>query len=98
MSKPRPNLRETFAAQPVAEPPVTLVPVPVPALDLSPAARPKSGGSHGDKKPVLIHIPPDMHKALKRIALDDETTLAAITERQLRAFLVAKGYTKFAQD
>ena len=49
-----------------------------------------------DKKPVLIHIPADLHYTLKRVALDDNETLTAITERQLRAYLVAKGYTKFA--
>jgi hypothetical protein len=96
MSKPRPNLRETFAVQAVPEPQVQAIPVAVQLDELAAMPRPKSSRSHGDKKPVLIHIPPDMHKVLKRVALDDETTLAAITEKQLRAFLVTKGYTKFA--
>lgn len=96
MSKPKMNMREVFAVPPVAETPAQPATVAALSSEPAPERRAKSGGSHGDKKPVLIHIPPDMHKTLRRVALDDETTLAAITERQLRAFLVAKGYTKFA--
>jgi hypothetical protein len=60
-----------------------------------PARKATSGRNHGDKKPVLIHIPGDMHKALRQIALDDGMPLTQITEGLLRDFLVRKGYAQF---
>lgn len=69
-----------------------------------PAARARSRGkvadpqrrNHGDKKPVLIHIPEDMHRLLRRISVEEGEPLTAITERMLRQYLVTKGHTKFA--
>ena len=56
------------------------------------------GGSrnHGSKKPVLIHIPEDMHRLLRRISVEEGEPLTVITERMLRQYLVSKGHTKFA--
>ena len=53
--------------------------------------------NHGSKKPVLIHIPEDMHRLLRRISVEEGEPLTAITERMLRQYLVSKGHTKFAQ-
>jgi malate synthase len=92
------NMREVFATAPVPEAPVQSALQPGQTPDVQTDSKTKRSASHGDKKPVLIHIPPDLHRTLKRVALDDDTTITAITERQLRAFLVAKGYTKFADE
>ena len=64
-----------------------------------PATRNLAGGSrrnHGNKKPVLIHIPEDMHRLLRRISVEEGEPLTSITERMLRQYLVSKGHTKFA--
>ena len=92
MTKPKPNLRAMFD---MSEPPPVVE-------DKPPSAPPKAAiniekkDSHPGKKPVLIHIPEAMHKALRRIALEEGTPLTQITERLLRQFLVTKGYTDHA--
>jgi hypothetical protein len=93
MSKPKMSMRDVFATVPREDPPQAVEATANPANDQR-AAPPRK--SHGDKKPVLIHIPPDMHKRLKRVALEDDDTLAGITERLLRKYLADKGYTEFA--
>jgi hypothetical protein len=65
---------------------------------VAPAEKALKKDSHPGKKPVLIHIPEGMHKDLRRIALEESTPLTQITERLLRKFLVAKGYTQHASD
>ncbi|KQO12190.1 hypothetical protein ASF09_19205 [Sphingomonas sp. Leaf242] len=63
---------------------------------------PASGGqarrsSHPGKKPVLIHIPEDMHRALRQLSVEEGgEPLTVITERLLRQYLVKRGHTKFA--
>lgn len=52
--------------------------------------------NHGSKKPVLIHIPEDMHRLLRRISVEEGEPLTVITERMLRQYLVSKGHAKFA--
>lgn len=53
--------------------------------------------NHGSKKPVLIHIPEDMHRTLRQLSVEEGgEPLTAITERMLRQYLVSKGHTKFA--
>lgn len=93
MSKPpKPNLRAVFS-QPETEAPAS------PAATRSAASPSRIAGkkgSHPGKKPVLIHIPEDMHKDLRRLALEEGTPLTQITERLLREFLVKKGYTQHA--
>ena len=88
MSKPKPNLRAMFdAPEPQAE--------PAPALAVSPAGAKKD--SHPGKKPVLIHIPEDMHRALHQLSVEEGgEPLTVITERLLRQYLVTRGHTRFA--
>lgn len=89
-SKTKPNLRAVFdmgESSPVMDPPAA--PVAPPA--------PRKKDSHPNKKPVLIHIPADMHKDLKRLALEEGEPLTQITERLLREYLVRKGYTQHAK-
>jgi hypothetical protein len=89
-TKTKPNLRAVFSDQQAATPEA---PVAIPPE--TPAPRKKD--SHPNKKPVLIHIPADMHKDLKRLALEEGEPLTQITERLLREYLVRKGYTQHAK-
>jgi len=53
--------------------------------------------SHPGKKPVLIHIPEDMHRTLRQLSVEEGgEPLTVITERLLRQYLVKRGHTKFA--
>lgn len=88
-TKTKPNLRAVFSDQPAAAP-------EAPVAVEKPAAPKKD--SHPNKKPVLIHIPADMHKDLKRLALEEGEPLTQITERLLREYLVRKGYTQHAAE
>ncbi len=56
------------------------------------------GGSHPGKKPVLIHIPADMHRVLRQLSVEPGgEPLTKITERALRQYLVQRGHAKFAE-
>lgn len=60
--------------------------------------RPGRKSSHPGKKPVLIHIPEDMHRTLRQLSVEDGgEPLTKITERALRQYLVQRGHTKYAQ-
>ncbi len=60
-------------------------------------AAPSSRSSHRGKKPVLIHIPEDMHRALRQLSVEEGgEPLTVITERLLRQYLVKRGHTRFA--
>lgn len=62
----------------------------------SPAASARRS-SHPGKKPVLIHIPEDMHRALRQLSVEEGgEPLTVITERLLRQYLVMRGHTRFA--
>lgn len=53
--------------------------------------------SHPGKKPVLIHIPVDMHRALRQLSVEEGgEPLTVITERLLRQYLVKRGHARFA--
>ena len=53
--------------------------------------------SHPGKKPVLIHIPEDMHRALRQLSVEEGgEPLTVITERLLRQYLVKRGHARFA--
>ena len=55
-------------------------------------------GSHPGKKPVLIHIPADMHRVLRQLSVEPGgEPLTKITERALRQYLVQRGHAKFAE-
>ena len=61
-----------------------------------PAASP-ARSSHPGKKPVLIHIPEDMHRALRQLSVEEGgEPLTVITERLLRQYLVKRGHARFA--
>lgn len=54
-------------------------------------------GSHSGKKPVLIHIPEDMHRTLRQLSVEEGgEPLTVVTERLLRQYLVQRGHTRFA--
>jgi hypothetical protein len=60
-------------------------------------AAPERRSSHPGKKPVLIHIPEDMHRALRQLSVEEGgEPLTVITERLLRQYLVTRGHTRFA--
>ena len=62
-----------------------------------PAAAPARRSSHPGKKPVLIHIPEDMHRTLRQLSVEEGgEPLTVITERLLRQYLVQRGHTRFA--
>ena len=63
----------------------------------SASAAPPPRSSHPGKKPVLIHIPEDMHRALRQLSVEEGgEPLTVITERLLRQYLVKRGHTRFA--
>ena len=65
--------------------------------DVSASAGPTRRSSHPGKKPVLIHIPEDMHRALRQLSVEEGgEPLTVITERLLRQYLVKRGHTRFA--
>lgn len=65
--------------------------------DASAPATPPRRSSHPGKKPVLIHIPEDMHRALRQLSVEEGgEPLTVITERLLRQYLVKRGHTRFA--
>ena len=65
--------------------------------DTSASAAPPARSSHPGKKPVLIHIPEDMHRALRQLSVEEGgEPLTVITERLLRQYLVKRGHTRFA--
>jgi hypothetical protein len=67
------------------------------SADTPVAATPARRSSHPGKKPVLIHIPEDMHRALRQLSVEEGgEPLTVITERLLRQYLVKRGHTRFA--
>ena len=67
-----------------------------PANPSAPSA-PARRSSHAGKKPVLIHIPEDMHRALRQLSVEEGgEPLTVVTERLLRQYLVKRGHTRFA--
>lgn len=94
----------------VEEPAPAPAPAPVPepqraaaprrsrrSADTSAPAAPPPRSSHPGKKPVLIHIPEDMHRALRQLSVEEGgEPLTVITERLLRQYLVKRGHTRFA--
>ena len=65
--------------------------------DTAAPAVPERRSSHPGKKPVLIHIPEDMHRALRQLSVEEGgEPLTVITERLLRQYLVTRGHTRFA--
>src|SRR3546814_11375641 len=62
-----------------------------------PGESPARRSSHPGKKPVLIHIPEDMHRTLRQLSVEEGgEPLTVITERLLRQYLVTRGHTRFA--
>lgn len=94
------------AEEPAPAPVVAPVPEPQRAAaprrsrrsaDTPAPAAPERRSSHPGKKPVLIHIPEDMHRALRQLSVEEGgEPLTVITERLLRQYLVKRGHTRFA--
>ncbi|KQN06701.1 hypothetical protein QP178_19670 [Sphingomonas aurantiaca] len=67
------------------------------SADTPASPAPERRSSHPGKKPVLIHIPEDMHRALRQLSVEEGgEPLTVITERLLRQYLVKRGHTRFA--
>jgi hypothetical protein len=65
--------------------------------DASTSVASSKRSSHPGKKAVLIHIPEDMHRALRQLSVEEGgEPLTVITERLLRQYLVKRGHTRFA--
>lgn len=63
----------------------------------APTPAPQRGSSHPGKKPVLIHIPEDMHRTLRQLSVEEGgEPLTVVTERLLRQYLVQRGHARFA--
>ena len=61
------------------------------------ALAPERRSSHPGKKPVLIHIPEDMHRTLRQLSVEEGgEPLTVVTERLLRQYLVQRGHARFA--
>lgn len=50
--------------------------------------------SREDRKALLLWLPADLHKDLKRAALDDDTTLQEMGEKVFRDFLAKRSRPK----
>lgn len=103
MAKKSTALAGIFDEEPTAQPSAA----PMPVEQATPPARSTARSTrtnthpasrnHGSKKPVLIHIPEDMHRTLRQLSVEEGgEPLTTITERMLRQYLVSKGHTKFA--
>ena len=68
-----------------------------PALQVAtPAVKREGRDSHPGKKPVLIHIPEDMHRVLRQLSVEEGgEPITRIVERSLRDYLVKRGHTRF---
>lgn len=87
---------EAPAPEPIASahPPVQLAPR---AQRVADAPEPQRRNSHPGKKPVLIHIPEDMHRTLRQLSVEEGgEPLTVVTERLLRQYLVQRGHARFA--
>jgi hypothetical protein len=94
------------APAPAPAPVADAIPAPLPAAsprrsrrtaDTPAPVMPARRSSHPGKKPVLIHIPEDMHRALRQLSVEEGgEPLTVITERLLRQYLVKRGHTRFA--
>ncbi|MEP6868590.1 MAG: hypothetical protein ABJA20_08740 [Novosphingobium sp.] len=104
----RPSALASIFDDEAEEPTPALAPAPIPEPDRAAAPRrsrrsaetsaaPPPRSSHPGKKPVLIHIPEDMHRALRQLSVEEGgEPLTVITERLLRQYLVKRGHTRFA--
>ncbi len=67
------------------------------ARRIADAPAPERRSSHPGKKPVLIHIPEDMHRTLRQLSVEEGgEPLTVVTERLLRQYLVQRGHARFA--
>lgn len=113
MAKKPSALASIFEDEPEEPTPAPVIePIPEPAPEPQRAAAPRRSGrpadtpaataparrsSHPGKKPVLIHIPEDMHRTLRQLSVEEGgEPLTVITERLLRQYLVQRGHTRFA--
>lgn len=108
MAKKPSALASIFDDEPTQEPAPAAVAAPAP--EPQPTATPRRSrraadvpstparrSSHPGKKPVLIHIPEDMHRALRQLSVEEGgEPLTVVTERLLRQYLVKRGHTRFA--
>ena len=66
------------------------------AISAEPAPAPTAKDKRGGKKPVLIHIPGDMHRTLRQLSVEEGgEPLTVVVERALREYLAKKGHTQW---
>lgn len=89
---------EPDTTAPVAPPgPTSASSTPRPHRRNEAPVQPLRKNSHPGKKPVLIHIPEDMHRTLRQLSVEEGgEPLTVVTERLLRQYLVQRGHTRFA--
>lgn len=90
---------EAPAPEPVADATPTRAPArsAIRARRTADAPAPDRRSSHPGKKPVLIHIPEDMHRTLRQLSVEEGgEPLTVVTERLLRQYLVQRGHARFA--
>lgn len=59
------------------------------ARQAAPSIRPSTRAKAADRKAVMIRLDEDTHRALKRYAFENDTSIQAITENLLLDFLDA---------
>ena len=85
-TKPRPSLADRFAKKDTPPPAVAAVP------DASAKLAPVTSDPKGDKRvQVLVRMLPAERKALRRIALDQDTTVQALVEDSIRDLIRRHG-------
>lgn len=109
MAKKVSALAGIFDDEPEAAPVPATTPVAMPSIEpdeppkrstvrrSKAEATPAARSSHPGKKPVLIHIPEDMHRTLRQLSVEEGgEPLTVVTERLLRQYLVQRGQARFA--
>ncbi len=83
----RPSLNERFAKKPTAPIPEADVSAPAPAAATAPA-----GGKGEERVQIIVRMTPAERKALRQIALDQDTTAQALAEEAIRDVLRRHGH------
>jgi hypothetical protein len=83
----RPKLNERFAKKPTAPAPEADTAAPAPAAATAP-----TGGKGEERVQIIVRMTPAERKALRQIALDQDTTAQALAEEAIRDVLRRHGH------
>ncbi|MCF4130272.1 ribbon-helix-helix domain-containing protein [Methylobacterium sp. SyP6R] len=83
----RPSLNERFAKKPTTLIPEADAAAPAPAAATAPA-----GGKGEERVQIIVRMTPAERKALRQIALDQDTTAQALAEEAIRDVLRRHGH------